>query len=936
MNHKTPQLALDLIQQAKQEGWKRLDLGRTGLRAFPMEVLELVWLEELNLSDLYQDYKSKKWIISSNEGKDNHLTVIPLEIKQLCHLKKLRLGGSFVSKRSIKDISPLQYLYHLEVLDLSGNQISKIQGLQQLDNLQFLDLNGNQISKIQGLQQLSNLQFLDLSENQINQIQGLRQLNNLHTLNLNENQISKIQELKTLNNLQFLDLQTNQINQIQDLEQLKNLQSLNLSSNQITNIDSLKSLKNLNELYLHSNLIPKIPTALLGIGEGYDCLSDLKSWWAATNNPKHCNPNKTIKLLLTGNGGTGKSSLLCALENGKCTCPKGHNSTHGIVMKTLKINDITFQIWDFAGQEIYHGTHQLFMSGEAIQVIVFDPETEQKAKNRTWEKDRINEEQVRHHELHYWLNNAKKLSPSSQFIVVQNKKDIYKEVDRSIKILAAEQDAEFLQVSSHNGIGIKKLINRIVEAAEELNEYGMLMPKSWLKVRNYFIRNQGKAPAKRKRLLTAAEFNKRCRKAGLTGALEKTIPTLQKLLHHNGYLYYHEEYLKGQIIADQEWALEAIYSVLSREGDFYEDMTDPNQAQTGKVRVRKLFRYFGKAYTSEYKWLFLNFMESCGLCFHLKHEGEKKQDENSNYIFPQFLSSVPSKNSERLWKLCRQQGHQILHYRRQYDALGYYQIQRFIVALGQKTDLDNIWRTGILVETPEGFFRVSADLANHRIDVAMEARVRDKWLPTIVEILEGQRTKEATLAEWQLEENGIYHKVSDLEKYQQYFAKHGEAADQLEALKTVYAAPEAKRVKVFLSYSRKDDTMKGALEAHFAASTQLDTWSETDLSLGDNRQVVMQRELDSADLILFLLSVDFLNDSFLIEEQLPRILERQTPFISIQLRPMAYAPPALRDRRIIPQQNGEVVPISAWKDVEEAYAMIARVVEDFIRVELKK
>ena len=45
------QLALDLIRQAKREGWKSLDLGKTGLTDdnMPDELFDLVELEKLRL-----------------------------------------------------------------------------------------------------------------------------------------------------------------------------------------------------------------------------------------------------------------------------------------------------------------------------------------------------------------------------------------------------------------------------------------------------------------------------------------------------------------------------------------------------------------------------------------------------------------------------------------------------------------------------------------------------------------------------------------------------------------------------------------------------------------------------------------------------------------------------------------------------------------------
>ena len=46
------ELALELIQRAKEEHWLHLDLANCGLTEIPPEVFELTWLESLVFSDI--------------------------------------------------------------------------------------------------------------------------------------------------------------------------------------------------------------------------------------------------------------------------------------------------------------------------------------------------------------------------------------------------------------------------------------------------------------------------------------------------------------------------------------------------------------------------------------------------------------------------------------------------------------------------------------------------------------------------------------------------------------------------------------------------------------------------------------------------------------------------------------------------------------------
>ncbi|MBK9017845.1 MAG: hypothetical protein IPM82_29505 [Saprospiraceae bacterium] len=113
----------------------------------------------------------------------------------------------------------------------------------------------------------------------------------------------------------------------------------------------------------------------------YNCIEHLKAWWAETEDTAQTQPNLTIKMMLTGNGNAGKSTLFYALKDGKCEMEL--DSTHGVLLETWACAGapiVEFVIWDFGGQEIYHGSHRLFMASDAIQLALFDPVTEKRPR----------------------------------------------------------------------------------------------------------------------------------------------------------------------------------------------------------------------------------------------------------------------------------------------------------------------------------------------------------------------------------------------------------------------------------------------------------------------------------------------------------------------------------------------------------------------------
>ncbi|MCB0551398.1 MAG: hypothetical protein KDD19_27775, partial [Phaeodactylibacter sp.] len=106
------ELALKLIHEARKKKLKSLNLGNCGLTELPKELFELVWLEELVVSNEYWDEEKEEWI-KPNGGELNKLQEIHPEISLLKYLKKLDISGEYENKWEIKDISPLEKLTQL-------------------------------------------------------------------------------------------------------------------------------------------------------------------------------------------------------------------------------------------------------------------------------------------------------------------------------------------------------------------------------------------------------------------------------------------------------------------------------------------------------------------------------------------------------------------------------------------------------------------------------------------------------------------------------------------------------------------------------------------------------------------------------------------------------------------------------------------------------
>jgi Ras-related protein Rab-5C len=84
--------------------------------------------------------------------------------------------------------------------------------------------------------------------------------------------------------------------------------------------------------------------------------------------------NHNAKLVLLGDMGAGKSSLVLRFVRGQFL--EYQESTIGAAFfsQTVAVNDATvkFEIWDTAGQERYHSLAPMYYRGAAAAVIVYD------------------------------------------------------------------------------------------------------------------------------------------------------------------------------------------------------------------------------------------------------------------------------------------------------------------------------------------------------------------------------------------------------------------------------------------------------------------------------------------------------------------------------------------------------------------------------------
>nr|CAA6830828.1 MAG: Unknown protein [uncultured Thiotrichaceae bacterium] len=158
------ELALQLIETAKQQRALHLDLGNCGLKELPDELFELTWLESLGLGDFYIIVEGIKYEQTQNLGEPNQIMALPTQISQLTALKKLSIGNIQIHNKHshtiISDISNLQECQSLTNIILWNCSVTNTAALKNLTKLQTLNLSSTKVSDISDLKNLTELQTL--------------------------------------------------------------------------------------------------------------------------------------------------------------------------------------------------------------------------------------------------------------------------------------------------------------------------------------------------------------------------------------------------------------------------------------------------------------------------------------------------------------------------------------------------------------------------------------------------------------------------------------------------------------------------------------------------------------------------------------------------------------------------------------------------------
>ena len=148
-----------------------------------------------------------------------------------------------------------------------------------------------------------------------------------------------------------------------------------------------------------------------------------------------------------------------------------------------------------------------------------------------------------------------------------------------------------------------------------------------------------------------------------------------------------------------------------------------------------------------------------------------------------------------------------------------------------------------------------------------------------------------------------------------------------------------KSLTVFFSYSHKDELLRDELAKHLSLLQRdgtISSWHDRQISAGTEWANDIDSNLNSADLILLLISSDFLASDYCHQVELKRAIERhdkgEARVIPIILRPCRWQSAWFSKLQLLPK-NGE--PVTKWADRDDAFTNIAEGIEKAIGELLK-
>lgn len=921
------ELALKLIAENKAkrergEDARVLDLGNCGLTEVPEEVGELVWLEELILSDTWEEYKIyfseiREYYSQNEHYSPNNITSIN-GVETLKALKKIvavKRHPTEGGKSALNDLSPLADLRNLQEIYFCNTMISRLEPISGLDNLRIIDLYGTDIADITPLAYLKNLEVLDISITQVDDLSPLKDLLKLHVFNCSSTPVSNIRPLKEI----------------------------------IRRGIPVKSQHLLSEGILVENCPLTTPPMEI-VQQGNAAILNYFS-----ERSKQQFQNTEIKLIFIGNSTAGKTSLSRYLR--ERVYEHGQPTTHGIRRERWPAaDDLQVNIWDFGGQEYYHATHRLFLSRNSVYVLVWDACTDKGGTELTeiWypEEGHSSMAPLEHFPHLWWLKNIRHFTsgsnPPVSVLLVQNKSardgikrlspelekppfDLLPEwIDNHIDIAASAQHQHDPQPETRKW-------QRSFEEFEE-----RLFDKLKSQLTHYEFAIYHRDIRDRVRALASGEnpvnemswtaFEEMCRDIEPDAKMDLVQIYLRDIT--GDILYFDKnERLRHRVFLRPDWVCNRIYAILSRKVLERQGLFDLAWVE----EVCSVGATGSHPDTTAEALDFVELMREFQLVF---AENDETGAPTGNYVAPQYLPDACTNPGELEGaKKYANLAHAFTLWFPEFLPKSH--IARFVAHWGGNAKQRLFWKNGLLFQTAGCTALVErSEELKIRVDIqqgdtAKRAAAMQRIFQSFLDLEDGQAGFAVSLNAqdfvwWPDAQEAIHTRARQVKTFPAATAKYTDIQPFL-----VFQKPITMAKKVFISYSHRDEDAMKELDKFLGPLERkgdIEIWTDRKILPGQNWKDEILHALNSADLTLLLVSANFLDSNFINDEEIPRAFQRREAegkhVVPIILNFCLWDITDIGSLQAIPKDGR---PIADYPNAAQGWSEVARALIDLLK-----
>ena len=572
----------------------------------------------------------------------------------------------------------------------------------------------NEIKKLIREGKGSEVTKLDLSDNQLTSLPPeIAELKNLTNLHIGANQLTSLPpKIAELENLIYLNIGANQLTSLPpEIAELKNLTYLNITRNQLTSLppEILKLSLDIiweyasegNGIFLEGNPFENPPIEIIKRGR-----EAIFNYFKSLEGEQK--PLNEVKVLLVGEGGAGKTSLVRRLFGEEVD--GNEPQTPGINVRKWAFKngqrEIEANLWDFGGQEIMHATHQFFLSKRSLYILLLDGRKDEKPE--------------------YWLKLIGNFGGDSPILVVMNKIDENPGYELNRKFLKEKYPSirAFCRLSCTSNEGVEEFSRILREELTKVKHLEIKWPESWFNVKNrlekmrptytsYFAFDN---KAEHHNFIQFNEYKIMCNEEGIKNESEQN--TLVDFLHDLGVILHFKDIpLLNTYVLEPEWVTNVVYKLINSK-EIAESRGILKLDTFAKILKQSSGRDF---YCPPDQYIFfIGLMNKFELSYDL---------DKSTLLFPNLLE-IQEPNFEFDYEGA-------LKFVINYDFLPPSVMPRFIVKVNRDIKDNLRWRTGVVLlnEKFNSSAVVKADIEAKRINIYVNGEQKRDYFASILQKL---------------------------------------------------------------------------------------------------------------------------------------------------------------------------------------------------------